>query len=171
MNWLDAKGYSPLMHAAKQGHGKATEVHCSITEPWPDAQHPAAPRFGHCGHSLMTPPSPHPTHRPPPTITTTTTNATHRYPPPTRHRQVLLKYKADPNAKNKAGLSCLMIAATRGSADVVKHLLETGVDVQTTALMIAAERGHARVAKLLAAALDEQHNDSRMSNRLKEEDI
>ena len=82
--------------------------------------------------------------------------------------KVLLKYGADPNMKNNGGNSSLMVAATRGSTDVIKQLLSAGVEVQSTALLIAEERGHARVVKLLESALKEQNQDTRISQRMGE---
>ena len=55
--------------------------------------------------------------------------------------------KADVNARNKAGLTSLMLAATFGTAENVKVLLDAGADVNArdedglTSLMLAAESG------------------------------
>jgi ankyrin repeat protein len=64
------------------------------------------------------------------------------------------------NAKNENGCTILMIASYYGQKEVVKLLLENGVDVNArqyaedyangrTALMLAARNGHKEVVELL----------------------
>jgi len=67
----------------------------------------------------------------------------------------LLQHGADPNAKDKNGMSALAYAAYLGNADVVKALLEKGADVDSkdnsggTPLLGACMKGNDDISRLL----------------------
>jgi len=68
----------------------------------------------------------------------------------------MIKYlKANVNAKNKHGVTALMLASANGNSEIVKALLEEGADVDKTsglgftALAIAEEAGHDEVVTIL----------------------
>jgi hypothetical protein len=79
-----------------------------------------------------------------------------------RVARLLLRARADPNARNRDGESPLHLAAYAGDAGLVDMLLAAGGDpgavtagLRETPLMFAARRGHGRVvAALLAAGAD-----------------
>jgi uncharacterized protein len=84
---------------------------------------------------------------------------------------VLLKNRADVNAKPSTGHTCLMEAARDGSFDIAKMLIEYGADVNAvrkddgeTALHMAARYGRGDVIKLLLEkGADPKATDHRMN--------
>ena len=78
-----------------------------------------------------------------------------------RSLDVMLKYGADPDVFNRAGLSVLMRASKQGAIDAVKVLLKHSASVnlqcppkfdQKTALHFASMAGHTEICKLLLDA-------------------
>lgn len=72
--------------------------------------------------------------------------------------ELLLKHRADINAKDKYEKTALMLASERGFIEIVKLLLETGADVNAkdnidhTALIDASDEGYIEIVKLLIDA-------------------
>jgi ankyrin repeat protein len=66
-----------------------------------------------------------------------------------------IKSGADMNAGDDCGLTALMLAASKGNAQICKLLVKKGADVDVrdntnrTALMVAAQRKHADICRLL----------------------
>jgi ankyrin repeat protein len=69
--------------------------------------------------------------------------------------EILLKHGANPNAKDRFGLTPLMVASAENRIEVVKILVNSGADVnqkdnnEKTALTWAAERSHKEIVELL----------------------
>jgi ankyrin repeat protein len=72
--------------------------------------------------------------------------------------KTLLDADADVNAKDKSGVTALMVAACAGHTEMVETLLDAGADVNAkgevgfTALMFAAQEGHTEIVEILKQA-------------------